>query len=242
MKESAERIAREKEMYQILTENRHPNILRCILLAPQGLFLERMETTLQARIENEAPGSSVSTQARWIRQVTSAIAWIEKLEYAHGDLRPANILLTAEDDIRLADFDASVRIGEKLLVASEPFCKLDKDFEPPYAGPVSEQFSLASCIYTIRFGHLPHHELDTPDRIKKLIQNEFPATAQDALFGDVTLKCWLGEYASLDAVDKDIESRFKDSTSSKDLGTVSDETYRLLLAECEEFCRSSNIK
>lgn len=139
-----------------------------------------------------------------------------------------DILLTAKDDIRLADFDASVRIGEKLLVASEPFCKLNEDFELPYAGPVSEQFSLASCIYTIRLGHLPHYELDAPDRIKKLIGREFPATAQDVLFGDVILKCWLGEYASLDAIYKDVESR-------EDL-----RSYRLLLAECEEFCRSAD--
>ena len=55
MKESAERIAREKAIYTILTENRH--ILRCILLILQGLLLERMETTLQARIDNETLGS-----------------------------------------------------------------------------------------------------------------------------------------------------------------------------------------
>ena len=239
MEESAGRIAREKAMYKILTECRHPNILRCILPIPQGLFLERMETTLQARIDNETLGSA-STQARWIRQITSAIAWLEELGYVHGDLRPANILLTAKDDVRLADFDASVRTGEKLLVASEPFCKLDEEFEVPYAGPVSEQFSLGSCIYTIRLGHLPHHELDAPDRIKKLIRSEFPATAQDGLFGDVTLKCWLGEYASLDAIDRDIESRFEASASPKNLGAVGDETHRLLLAECEEFCRRAD--
>lgn len=57
MKESAERIAREKAMYEILTANRHPNILRCILLVQQGLFHERMKITLQARIDNETLGS-----------------------------------------------------------------------------------------------------------------------------------------------------------------------------------------
>lgn len=191
MKESALRIAREKAVYEILTKIPHPNILQCILSVPQGMFLEHMETTLQARIDNKTLGP-VSTQTRWISQITSAIAWLEGLGYVHGDLRPANILLTAKDDIRLADFDASVRVGEQLEVASDAFCKIDEDFELPCAGPVSEQFSLGSCIYTIRLGHIPHHELDAPDRIKKLMNSDFPATAQDALFGDVTLKVLAG--------------------------------------------------
>lgn len=188
-------------------------------------------------MDNEMLGS-VSTQARWMRQITSVIAWLEKLGYVHGDLRPANILLTAKDDIRLADFDASVRIREKLLVVSERFCKFKEDFELPYAGLVSEQFSLAPCIYAIRLGHLPHHELDAPDRIKKFIgRGNFLPRHKMFCLGDVTLKCWLGEYASLGAIDEDVESRVKASISSKDLEAA--ETYRLLLAECEEFCRSA---
>lgn len=65
------------------------------------------------------------------------------LPRAHGDLRPDNILLMAEDGVRLADFDAAARTGEQLLVASEPFYRLIEDFELPNAGPASEQFSLA---------------------------------------------------------------------------------------------------
>lgn len=237
MEESAERIARGEAMYEILMKSRHPNILQCIICIPQGLFLERMETTLQARINSQTLGST-STQARWIRQITSAIAWLEKLlGYVHGDLRPENILLMAEDDVRVADFDSSVRIGEELLVASEPFCKLNEGFELPNAGPVSEQFSLASCIYTIRMGHLPHHELDAPDRITKLIKNEFPTTSQDILFGDLTLKCWLGRYLSLAAVNRDVESRIRPSDGS---AKRIEDVQRLLLAECEEFCRKSS--
>lgn len=61
-----------------------------------------------------------------------------------------NILLDANEDIKLGDFDATVKPGTELIVASEPFCKINKDFEPPLAGPVSEQFSLASCIYDLK--------------------------------------------------------------------------------------------
>ncbi|RYP12512.1 hypothetical protein DL766_009951 [Monosporascus sp. MC13-8B] len=94
-----------------------------------------------------------------------AVAWLEHLGFVHGDLRPANILLDTNEDIQLGDFDTTVKPGKELVVASEAFCKMNEDFEPPLAGPVSEQFSLASCIYTIRFGHWPWHNLDPGVRI-----------------------------------------------------------------------------
>jgi len=52
---------------------------------------------------------------------------------------------------------------------------MDESFRTPPAGPVSEQFSLASCIYTIRSGHWPWQELDPRARLKKLIRNELPS-------------------------------------------------------------------
>lgn len=65
-----------------------------------------------------------------------AVAWLESLHLVHGDLRPANILLDANENIKLGDFDATVEPGAELTVASAPFCKMDEHFETPLAGPV----------------------------------------------------------------------------------------------------------
>ncbi|KAK8048250.1 protein kinase domain-containing protein [Apiospora phragmitis] len=236
MEESATRIANEKSAHGMLMEHPHPYIVRCILCVPEGFFMERMGATLQARIEHNSACEppSTHTQARWIRQIASALSWIEGLGHVHGDLRPANILLTADDDIRVADFDASVKTGERLIVASEPFCKLDGDFELPHASPISEQFALASCIYTVRFGHIPLRELDAPSRVQKLINNEFPPTEKDEIFGAVTLSCWQGQYVSIAAVYEDIKSRC-DATSASDVVEGSSQKMPNLLAECEGF-------
>ncbi|KAG5938495.1 hypothetical protein E4U60_001345 [Claviceps pazoutovae] len=159
--ESAARIANEKSTHELLMKHPHPNIVRCILCIPEGFFMERMEATLQTRLDQDYAPSN-RTKARWITQIASALSWIEGLGFVHGDLRPANILLTANDNIRVADFDVSVKIGQELEAGSEPFVRLNEDFELPQAGPISEQFALGSCIYTIRFGHIPLSELDPP--------------------------------------------------------------------------------
>jgi len=160
MEESGKKIEAEKAVYRVLMEHPHPNIVQCILCVPEGIFLRRMESTLQERLSQSWTATvPARTQERWVLQLTSAVAWLERLGLVHGDLRPANILLDANDNIQLSDFDATVKPGAELMVASEPFCKMDKNFETPPAGPVSEQFSLASCIYTIRFGHWPWHSI-----------------------------------------------------------------------------------
>jgi serine/threonine protein kinase len=204
-----------------------------------------MESTLQERLSQPlalgtaATVSPPRTQERWVRQLTSAVAWLESLGLVHGDLRPANILLDSSDDIKLGDFDATVSPGSELLVASEPVCKINEDFETPLAGPESEQFALASCIYTIRFGHWPWHDLEPRVRGQRLARNEFPLVSADRLFGEVTRRCWLGEYASIAAVERDILSRLgRTVAEGEELrreALIKDDTLLRLRAECEEF-------
>ncbi|RKU41522.1 hypothetical protein DL546_004531 [Coniochaeta pulveracea] len=242
MKESVEKMEAEKVIYQLLTKRPHPNIVPCILCRPEGIFLQKMECTLEERLAL-APTAPISTetQEKWVRQLTSAVAWLESLNLVHGDLRPANILLDANEDIQLCDFDATVKPGEELRTAGVPFCKLDEHFEPPPAGPVSEQFSLASCIYTIRFGHGPWHDIDPQVMVRKVMRNEMPLVSEDLLFGDIMKRCWLGDYASIADVEKDILSRLGWNGAGEEVlgqkARIKDRESRMqaLRTECERF-------
>lgn len=110
--ESGEKIEREKSVYKVLMQHQHRNIVRGILCVPEGIFLQRLECTLQARLDSHTEFPiSLDRQSRWIQQLASAMEWLERLGYAHGDLRPANILLDAGDMIKVGDFDSTVRIS-----------------------------------------------------------------------------------------------------------------------------------
>ena len=218
-------------------EHRHSKIDHRILCVSQGLIMERLEMTLDCRIAQSSTSPiNSSTQERWIQQLTDAVAWPESLSLVHLDLRPANILLDVKDNIKVGEFDATVKSWEELVVASEPFCKLDEDFEPPLGGPVSEQFSLGSFIYTLRFRYIPFHNLNIPNMVRKLIINEFPSIKDDPLFGDIIHKCWHSTYNSISKIADDIFSRLRGRPNIQGLplSQMGDAQSHMLLLECEK--------
>jgi len=245
MKDSIEKMENEKAIYKILMEHRHPNIVHGILCVSEGIFMERLERTVQSRInQSDTLPVSLDTQCRWIQQSTNAIVWLEDLGYAHGDLRPANILLDASENIKLADFDSTVKQGQRLLVASEPFCKLNEDYELDLAGPTSEQFALGSLFYTIRFGHEPYHDLEASTRVWKLIKNEFPATSYDDVSGDIIRGCWCSEYSSIGELQEAIRNRLCGHPWKTERKWESVNQWRslLLLAECLTFLAKESMR
>lgn len=77
MEASIESLENEKQVYTVLASNPHPNILHGILCVSEGIFMERMETTLGNCFRDPSFRTSADTQEKWIKQLVSAAAWLE---------------------------------------------------------------------------------------------------------------------------------------------------------------------
>jgi serine/threonine protein kinase len=61
---------------------------------------------------------------RWVRDIVSALEYLKAQEVTHGDLKPANLLLSCDGRIKLADFGSAcsslaapeVRLLDKLAL------------------------------------------------------------------------------------------------------------------------------
>ncbi|KAL8849076.1 MAG: hypothetical protein Q9221_005920 [Calogaya cf. arnoldii] len=105
----------EKAVYAKLAAKPHRNLLRALLVVDEGIFLPRMDSTLDAYTLSWGmgyPEESAETRIRWITQFTAGAAWLEGLGFVHNDIRPGNILIDPAKNARLADFGESGPPGQ----------------------------------------------------------------------------------------------------------------------------------
>ncbi len=141
--DSVKGLQNESKVYEILTQPKswHPNIVLSFLHTPSYIFLEPLPRRLYDYVSQQGTIPEI-TRPRLIYQITDAVAWLEQLQIAHGDLRPHNILLDHNDNVKICDFDSSLTYGEYIQGAHEPYYKLMGCHGFGRAGAASEQFAL----------------------------------------------------------------------------------------------------
>jgi len=95
------------------------------------------------KLLDEKEKLDIRTALRYFRQLLSALDFAHKNKVIHRDIRPSNILIDENDDIKVTDFGTSRLLEERQFATT-------KIGSPPYMAP--EQFEgraiLASDIYS----------------------------------------------------------------------------------------------
>ncbi|MEU4237530.1 serine/threonine-protein kinase [Actinoplanes sp. NPDC026619] len=73
------------------------------------IVMERARRSLADRLRERA-GEPLPDAAELVTQVCEGLAYMHELGWIHGDLKPANVLLMADDSVRLADFGLTAEI------------------------------------------------------------------------------------------------------------------------------------
>lgn len=109
----------------------------------------------------------LTLRKKWINDLTHAVAFLESLNLAHGDLRPENILLD-RDRLKLSDFDCTAEIGTYFEACTAPYGRLLNSKEVDQGesgtsgsqGPRTEQFALGPLYSTSPTTVLRSTEID----------------------------------------------------------------------------------
>jgi atypical protein kinase C zeta type len=205
-------------MYDILEAQQRvsPYILHSFFQRPDAIFMpylprECLALRLQQKGELNNRGRCVKVLRhepetkvlQWAAELASAIAYLETLNFAHDDLRTANILLDEGDHVKLADFEHIFRFGTEVELSALPWGHMQlgilalrkRDWDRH--GACSEQFAFGSVLYTMDRGHEPYElELDGPEALAKWKAMEFPELTDSAIDGVIN-KCWTVMYDSL---------------------------------------------
>ena len=238
-----------------------PYLIRCYYQIPQDTFLElaplgsiaMLLNQYQKRHPHSAQVLEISQRLdsqdikRWMRQLCLAAAGLERVGLCHGDIRPGNMLLDANQDLKLSDLDRGMKIGEDIEVLTEPFGRLlaERDGEGAgsygKAGARTEIFSIGSVYYTLLRGHEPYEtESWGEDHFvilsEKFQKREFPVLT-NSVEDKIVRKCWNGEYESVSELSMEVAGNNRQSnTASEDREWP--ETQQL---NCKKFVQSGLI-
>ncbi|KAJ5946409.1 hypothetical protein N7454_003248 [Penicillium verhagenii] len=239
-----EQFQKEHEIYRIFSQNPPcPSIVQCYLFSGCGIFLEYMrDMSLSSRIQKNHVRDQqsmvvttveklepLSLRIEWMNDLAQAVAFLESLNLAHGDLRPENILLD-RNRLKLSDFDCTAKIGTNYEACMAPYGRILNSKEPDqgecgtfgFLGPRSEQFALGSIYYLINYGFevygdrcLTKDPYEHGPKVVELLQSmEFPTLDGNPLIDDIIGKCWHNEYLTVSELAAQTNLLLKDATKS----------------------------
>ena len=125
----------------------HPNIVKLLTvdMIDQNIIMvmEYVKGTDLEKVLDDKEHLDIKLALKYFRQLLSALAFAHSQKVIHRDIRPSNILIDENDNIKVADFGTSRMLSEKQFATT-------KIGSPPYMAP--EQFEgravLASDIYS----------------------------------------------------------------------------------------------
>jgi eukaryotic-like serine/threonine-protein kinase len=180
-------VRRFRKERQILATLGHPNVAR---LLDGGTTEDGRPYFVMEYVEGrplteycDAKNLSVEDRLHLFRKVCSAVSYAHRNLVVHRDIKPGNILVTAEGEPKLLDFGIAKLLDD---AGESATATLLRAMTPEYASPeqvrgepvttATDVYSLGVLLYELLTGELPYKlKSRTADEITRAICEQYPA-------------------------------------------------------------------
>jgi non-specific serine/threonine protein kinase/serine/threonine-protein kinase len=181
---------------QILARLDHPNITRLIDAGTtvDGLPYVVMDYVVGKSITQYASEKqlSVTERLKLFRAVCNAVSYAHQNLVVHRDLKPTNILVTENGEVRLLDFGIAKLLPDAEAGGADVTITVLRVMTPEYASPeqikgepittLSDVYSLGVCLYELLTGSRPYRlTRKTPDELSRAICEQEPQRLSTAV-------------------------------------------------------------
>jgi serine/threonine protein kinase/tetratricopeptide (TPR) repeat protein len=190
-------LSRFRHERQILANLEHPNIARLLDggTAADGLPYFVMEYIEGQPIDQycDARKLGIAERLKLFRTVCAAVHYAHQNLVIHRDIKPGNILVTAEGTSKLLDFGIAKLLDPELATQAMPLTATAmRPMTPDYASPeqvrglqittASDIYSLGVLLYELLTGRRPYRlKGATPQEIERLICEQEPQRPSDTV-------------------------------------------------------------
>ena len=136
---------------------RHPHLAAVLAVAPPQVVQERVAGP-DLRSVLAAGRPPLHLAVRWMRQLLAVLAYLHGRGIVHRDVKPANLLLTEDAQLKLADFGIACRIGDVVrsnIHSGTPQYMAPEQMRGAPAAPACDLYSAAVVFYELLTGSLP---------------------------------------------------------------------------------------
>lgn len=215
-------IALAKSEAEIAANLDHPHLVRLFDYGSQGTcsytVFEWVDTDLQQRLKGNP--LSLDQAVTCFLKIADVVAYLHRLQLIHRDLKPSNILLTSDDEPKLADFGIMKRLSDQGETRFSRVIGTPEYMAPEQLGylglPADRRvdiYGLGGVLYAMLSGKSPYQESQTVT-LRQVI--EVPPTPLHHLdpsipedLSQITAKCLSklpsDRYACVDELIEDIQ-------------------------------------
>lgn len=210
---SWEDVETERAIYRKLNQQRNEYVLWCWELDnPSGLVLERCDETIRRRLRskyrNMPPPDDVVK--RWACEAAKGLAYIHSCGVVQVDVGCHNMMLSANDTVKLGDFAGSSIDGSPSTVDYEIRSKLPGVEEPD---EISDIFAFGSAMWEMATGRPPYDDRSWREVHGLYKRGKFPRLRSIPELDRIIRKCWEQKYTRAQDVVHELEVDFADLES-----------------------------
>ncbi len=162
----------------------HPNVLQ-IRNANKvdGRYLLAMDLAIESLEDRMSRRISTSRAISYVHQLLEGLAYAHTLQIVHRDIKPCNVLIFDDDNVRLADFGLSIISKRTLISASSSGTRnyMAPEQALGHPGATSDVFALGLVIYQMLTGALPRFPYEWPFPRKQKLRRKVPRVFIDWL-------------------------------------------------------------
>ncbi len=121
----------------------------------------------------------IGKACNWIRQAACGLQEAHNRYLIHRDVKPSNLLLTKEEQVKLVDFGLvrqfSLRLTDpKALLGTLEFMAPEQSTDPTSVGTHSDLYSLGATLFWLISGKLPYPSASSINEALKQLQKTSP--------------------------------------------------------------------